>query len=87
MERDPPVSFEREELLRNMLLEGISLRAIARLLKVSLNWPAPRWGNHFWGRGYFSSTSGNVTDDIINEYIDNHTDAHRSDNQSNISLE
>ena len=23
------------------------------------------WGKHFWARGYFSSTSGNVTDEII----------------------
>jgi len=45
------------------------------------------WGCHLWGRGFFSSTSGNVTDDIINEYINNHSDAHQSDNISNISLE
>lgn len=36
------------------------------------------WGRHFWGRGYFSSTSGNITDEIINEYINNHVDAHKS---------
>jgi putative transposase len=45
------------------------------------------WGCHFWGRGFFSSTSGNVTDDIINNYINNHSDAHQSDNIANISLE
>jgi putative transposase len=45
------------------------------------------WGCHFWGRGYFSSTSGNVTDDIINNYINNHEDAHKSSNIENISLE
>jgi putative transposase len=45
------------------------------------------WGRHFWGRGYFSSTSGNITDEIINAYLDNHVDAHRSDNLENISLE
>ena len=45
------------------------------------------WGRHFWGRGYFSTTSGNVTDDMINEYINNHLDAHRSENIENISLE
>ena len=27
------------------------------------------WGRHFWGRGYFSTTSGNVTDEMIDEYI------------------
>jgi putative transposase len=31
------------------------------------------WGRHFWGRGYFSTTSGNITDEIINEYINNHS--------------
>ena len=45
------------------------------------------WGRHFWGRGFFSTTSGNVTDDVINAYIDGHTDAHRSENEGNISLE
>ena len=45
------------------------------------------WGCHFWGRGFFSSTSGNVTDDVINDYINNHTDAHFTDNVTNISLE
>jgi len=45
------------------------------------------WGCHFWGRGYFSSTSGNVTDEMINEYIDNHLDAHKNDNTENIILE
>ena len=45
------------------------------------------WGCHFWSRGFFSSTSGNVTDEIINEYINNHSDAHKSDNLKNISLE
>ena len=45
------------------------------------------WGCHFWGRGFFSSTSGNVTDEIINNYINNHSDAHQSNNIANISLE
>ena len=44
------------------------------------------WGRHFWGRGYFSSTSGNVTDEMINDYINNHIDAHKSENATNISL-
>jgi putative transposase len=29
------------------------------------------WGRHFWARGYFCCSSGNVTDDIIKQYIDN----------------
>ena len=29
------------------------------------------WGRHLWGRGYFVATSGNITDEIIMEYIKN----------------
>jgi putative transposase len=27
------------------------------------------WGKHLWARGYFVASSGNVTDDVIAEYI------------------
>ncbi len=27
------------------------------------------WGRHFWGRGYFVASSGNVSDEVILEYI------------------
>ena len=29
------------------------------------------WGRHFWGRGYFAASSGNVTDEVIMKYIKN----------------
>lgn len=29
------------------------------------------WGRHLWGRGYFVATSGNITDEIVMEYIKN----------------
>lgn len=27
------------------------------------------WGRHMWARGYFVATSGNVTDEVVKEYI------------------
>ena len=27
------------------------------------------WGQHLWARGYFAASSGNVTDEVIAEYI------------------
>ena len=27
------------------------------------------WGQHVWARGYFVATAGNVTDEMIREYI------------------
>ena len=32
------------------------------------------WGQRFWARGYFCTTSGNITDDIIMEYLDGHSE-------------
>ena len=29
----------------------------------------PYWGRHLWARGYFVASSGNVTDEVIAEYI------------------
>ena len=29
------------------------------------------WGRHIWARGYFVATSGNITDEVIIEYIKN----------------
>ena len=45
--------------------------------KVQLEFPALKkryWGRHFWGRGYFSTTSGAITDDVILQYLENHID-------------
>jgi putative transposase len=29
------------------------------------------WGRHMWARGYFVASSGNITDEIIMQYIEN----------------
>ena len=58
--------------------------------KIQIEFPELKkryWGKHFWGRGYFSATSGNITDDVINNYINQHSDAHQPESASNIKLE
>ncbi len=30
------------------------------------------WGCHFWGRGYFSTTNGVITEDFVLQYLENH---------------
>ena len=39
------------------------------------------WGGHFWGKGYFSTTNGAITEDIVLQYLQDHinnpTDASR----------
>jgi putative transposase len=29
------------------------------------------WGGHFWARGYFAASSGSITDEMIQRYIEN----------------
>jgi putative transposase len=31
------------------------------------------WGQHLWARGYFCASVGTVTDDLIREYIEKHS--------------
>ena len=45
--------------------------------KIQMEFPEIRkryWGRHFWARGYFCTTSGNITDDVILQYLQSHTD-------------
>jgi putative transposase len=30
------------------------------------------WGRHFWARGYFCATAGQVTDEMIQAYLEHH---------------
>ena len=30
------------------------------------------WGRRFWGRGYFSATTGAITDELVLQYLDRH---------------
>lgn len=39
------------------------------------------WGRHLWARGYFVATSGNITDEIILEYIKNQENKSKGDEE------
>ena len=32
------------------------------------------WGQHFWSRGYFATTSGVITDEVVMKYIEEQDD-------------
>jgi len=45
--------------------------------KVQMEFPQLKkryWGRHFWGRGYFSTTNGAITEDIVLQYLEQHSD-------------
>ncbi len=37
------------------------------------------WGRHFWARGYFCSTVGQMTDEMIKEYLEHHFEPRKDD--------
>ena len=46
--------------------------------KIQLEFPElgnTYWGKHFWARGYFSATSGGITDEAVTHYINNHSES------------
>ncbi len=43
------------------------------------------WGRHIWGRGYFAASSGNVTDEVIMQYIEAQDIEGRRDDDFQIS--
>ena len=43
--------------------------------KIQREFPEVRqryWGCRFWGRGYFSTTNGAITENAVLQYLDNH---------------
>ena len=50
------------------LMKGRSSR---KLLLEDKNLQKQYWGQHLWARGYFVASSGNITDEMIKEYIEN----------------
>ena len=45
------------------------------------------WGRHLWARGYFVASSGNVTDAIIAEYIENQAQLAPEEGDQDFSVE
>jgi len=45
------------------------------------------WGRHLWARGYFVASSGNVTDEIIAEYIEKQSQLAPEDGDQDFSVE
>jgi putative transposase len=37
------------------------------------------WGRHFWARGYFCVTAGQVTEEMIKEYLEHHFEPNPDD--------
>ena len=61
-------------------IKGVSSR---KLLQNNQELRKEFWGRHLWARGYFAVSSGNVTDDVIAEYIKNQDEVERRQKSDN----
>ena len=44
------------------------------------------WGQHFWAVGYGAWSTGNITDEIVKEYLEKHVNK-KSNNESTLKLQ
>ena len=51
------------------LMQSLKGKTSYKLLSEYKDLSKQFWGRHIWGRGYFAASSGNVTDEVIMEYI------------------
>ena len=45
------------------------------------------WGRHLWARGYFAASTGNVTDEIVAEYIEKQSQMSPEDEDQDFHVE
>lgn len=54
-------------------------RSAKMLLEEFLHLRKRYWGGHFWGIGYGAWSTGNITDEMIQEYLEHHKEGPNSD--------
>ena len=52
------------------LMQRIKGRSSRKMLQEFSELNRQLWGRHIWARGYFAASSGNVTDEVIKQYIE-----------------
>ncbi len=62
------------------IMRRIKGRSSAKLFETFPELKKRSWGRHFWARGYFCVTSGEVTEEMINAYLEHHFEPKGDDN-------
>ena len=54
----------------SQLMQRLKGRSSRKMLQEYTELRRQFWGRHFWARGYIAASSGNVTDEVIQQYIE-----------------
>lgn len=60
------------ELAPSEIMRRIKGRSSSKLFEEFPTLKKRYWGRHFWARGYFCATVGEMTEDMIKEYLEHH---------------
>ena len=77
-----PAHLSVSELVRR--IKGRTAR------KLLLEYPSLKkryWGGHFWGIGYGAWSTGEITDALVNEYLEHHRSRERPNDPGDFILE
>ena len=64
------------------LVQYLKVKSSYKMLQENSQLSKLFWGRHLWARGYFVATSGNITDEMIMQYIENQSENERDDDFS-----
>ncbi|MGV7960333.1 IS200/IS605 family transposase [Photorhabdus tasmaniensis] len=70
-----PPTLAQSEIMRR--LKG---RTASKLFEEFSHLKKRYWGQHFWGRGYFCATVGQLTEEMIKSYLEHHFEPNPNDN-------
>jgi putative transposase len=68
------------------LMQRLKGRSSRKMLQEFNELSRQFWGRHMWARGYFAASSGNVTDEIIKQYIESQSEVFPDENEGNFSV-
>ena len=68
------------------LMQRIKGRSSRKMLEEFGELNRQFWGQHLWARGYFAASSGNVTDEIIRQYIESQGEMPSSDTDEPVGI-
>ena len=71
----------------NKLVQYIKGKSSRKLLQEFKLLNKQFWGQHLWGRGYFVASSGNVTDEVIKEYIESQDEGETFNNDDSFDID
>ena len=62
------------------IMRRIKGRSASKLFAEFPNLKKRYWGRHFWARGYFCVTVGEITQEMITNYLEHHFEPNSNDN-------